>query len=145
MSGEAIVAEARRWIGTPYRHRGRMRLAGCDCLGLVLGVWRDLGGMPPEDIPIYRPGWDTQDSQERLLSAASDMLMPARTSEVLPGQVLVFRMRRGRAARHIGIAARTDEGPSLIHAYSGHGVVESPLSAPWRRRIAARFEFPTGE
>ncbi|MGB3409057.1 MAG: peptidase, partial [Jannaschia sp.] len=27
-------------------------------------------------------------------------------------------------------------------AYSGHGVVESPLSAPWRRRIVARFEFP---
>ncbi|MEQ9675505.1 MAG: peptidase, partial [Roseovarius indicus] len=33
---------------------------------------------------------------------------------------------------------------SFIHAYSGHGVVESPLSAPWRRRIVARFAFPQG-
>ena len=34
---------------------------------------------------------------------------------------------------------------TFIHAYTGHGVVESPLSAPWARRIVARFAFPVSE
>ena len=35
-----IVAEARAWIGTPYRHQASLKGVGCDCLGLVRGVWR---------------------------------------------------------------------------------------------------------
>lgn len=34
----AIVAEARRWLGTPYRHQASVIGAGADCLGLVRGV-----------------------------------------------------------------------------------------------------------
>src|SRR3569833_631271 len=37
----AIVTEARSWIGTRYRHQGSMKGVGCDCLGLVRGVWRN--------------------------------------------------------------------------------------------------------
>ena len=29
-----------RWIGTPYRHQASLKGVGCDCLGLVRGVWR---------------------------------------------------------------------------------------------------------
>ena len=35
-----VVAEARMWIGTPYVHQASALGAGCDCLGLVRGVWR---------------------------------------------------------------------------------------------------------
>ena len=38
----------------------------------------------------------------------------------------------------------TGPHPRFIHAYTGHGVIESSLSAPWERRIAARFAFPEG-
>jgi len=34
----AVVAEARRWIGTPYVHQASSFQAGCDCLGLIRGV-----------------------------------------------------------------------------------------------------------
>jgi hypothetical protein len=53
-------------------------------------------------------------------------------------------MREGGIAKHLGIAAETGDAASFIHAYSGHGVVESPLSQPWARRIVARFTFPEG-
>jgi len=49
-------------------------------------------------------------------------------------------MRAGSVAKHVGILA----GETLIHAYSGHGVVESPLTPAWRRRIAGVFRFPEG-
>ena len=55
--GERAVAAARRWIGTPYRHQGSCRGAGCDCLGLVRGVWRAVLGDEPEAVPAYTPDW----------------------------------------------------------------------------------------
>ena len=59
-----------------------------------------------------------------------------------PGDVLLFRMQTGAVAKHLGVQAETGPAPTFIHAYSGHGVVESPLSRPWQRRIVARFAFP---
>jgi NlpC/P60 family putative phage cell wall peptidase len=59
-----------------------------------------------------------------------------------PGDVLLFRMREGGVAKHLGLQAVIGPAPSFIHAYSGHGVVESALTPPWARRIVARFAFP---
>jgi hypothetical protein len=44
-------------------------------------------------------------------------------------------------AKHLGIIAAVGKAPTFIHAYTGHGVVESPLSEPWRKRIVAQFAF----
>jgi len=66
----------------------------------------------------------------------------APATPIAPGEVLLFRMREGSVAKHLGLAARRGGAATFIHAYSGHGVVESPLSAPWRRRIVARFKLP---
>lgn len=51
----AVVAEAMDWIGTPYRHQASRKGVGCDCLGLVRGVWRALYGREPEAPGPYRP------------------------------------------------------------------------------------------
>jgi hypothetical protein len=56
--------------------------------------------------------------------------------------VLLFRMREGGVAKHLGIATVVGDAPRFVHAYSGHAVVENALSAPWARRVAARFTFP---
>jgi cell wall-associated NlpC family hydrolase len=47
----AIVAEARSWIGTPYRHQASLKGVGTDCLGLLRGVWRGVIGAEPEAVP----------------------------------------------------------------------------------------------
>ncbi len=138
---ELVVAEARTWIGTPYRHQASCKGAGADCLGLVRGVWRAVYGREPEVPPAYTADWAEPSCEEVLLSAALRHLRPrvARRPDV--GDVILFRMRDGSVAKHLGIATSVD--PALfVHAYSGHGVVESPLSEPWARRIAAVFAFP---
>lgn len=142
--GARAVVLARGWIGTPYRHQASARGAGCDCLGLLRGVWRGLYGTEPEEVPPYTPDWAEPEGRELLLEAAARLLCPKVPDDAAPGDVLVFRMRSGGIAKHLGLAAETGDRASFIHAYSGHAVVESPLSAPWRRRIAARFEFPKG-
>lgn len=144
MDGEKVVAAAREWIGTPYRHQGSVRGAGCDCLGLLRGVWRDLLGAEPEAPPAYSRDWSEPQGDELLWRAARRHLLDKRPGDEAPGDVLLFRMRAGGVAKHIGIAGRVGERPSFIHAYSGHAVLESPLSLPWRRRIVARFALPEG-
>ncbi len=138
----AVVAEARRWIGTPYVHQASCRGAGTDCLGLIRGVWRAVVGPEPVVPPAYTADWGEGGGREVLLAAALDWLRPA--AEAAPGQVILFRMRDGALAKHLGIASAIGPRAAFVHAYTGQGVVESPLSAPWARRIVARFAFPEG-
>lgn len=145
MSGARIVAEARGWIGTPYLHQASVKGAGTDCLGLLRGVWRAVIGDEPEAVPAYTWDWAEPSGQEVLLGAALRWLRPKALTDAAPGDVLLFRMRDGGIAKHVGIAARIGPAPTFIHAYTGHGVLESPLSGPWARRVVARFAFPTGE
>lgn len=139
MSDE-VVRAARDWIGTPYVHQASVKGAGTDCLGLVRGIWRELIGAEPEAMPPYTPDWGEAGTAELLLGGAGRLLRPAPDEQ--PGDVLVFRMRTGAIAKHMGILAQTGAEASFVHAYDRHGVVESPLSAPWRARIAGRFRFP---
>lgn len=143
MSREDLaVLIARRWIGTPYRHQATCEGAGCDCLGLLRGIWREIYGAEPESVPPYSPDWTKPEKTEILLAAASRWLVAKPLALEAAGDVLVFRLRPGAVARHLGIQAATGAAPSFVHAYDRHGVIESPLSLPWRRRIAARFTFP---
>ena len=139
---QVIVEAARGWIGTPYRHQAARRGAGADCLGLVRGVWRDVFGDEPEAVPPYSMDWSEPQGEERLWAAAGRHLS-ATKGPPEAGDVLLFRMRAGAVAKHLGILSRSGPRASFIHAYARHGVVESHLSAPWRRRIVASFEFPT--
>ena len=52
-----VVSAARGWLGTPYHDQASVRGVGCDCLGLVRGVWRDLHGPEPMPIPPYSRDW----------------------------------------------------------------------------------------
>lgn len=137
-----VIAVARSWLGTPYRHQASAKGSGTDCLGLIRGVWRELYGSEPELIPPYTPDWSEPDRRERLWEAALRHLTPVRPIEAGPGDLILFRMRDSSVAKHLGIFAERDDQPSFLHAYSGHGVVESPLALPWRRRIVAAFAFP---
>ena len=137
-----IVEAARGWIGTPYLHQASVRGAGCDCLGLLRGVWREVMGAEPQAVPAYTQDWSEPQGDERLWRAAMAHLVAKPLDAGTPGDVILFRMRAGAVAKHLGLQSATGPEARFIHSYSGHGVVESPLSAPWARRIVARFAFP---
>ncbi|QRM54761.1 NlpC/P60 family protein [Sinorhizobium sp. BG8] len=136
----SVVSIARSWIGTPYRHQSSLKHVGCDCLGLVRGVWREVYGSEPERPVAYQRDWAERSGNERLLQAARRHFgEPVPSGQMLPGDVLIFRWRPDCAAKHAGIASSKDR---FIHAYEQAAVVESPLVPHWRRRIAAAFRFP---
>ena len=139
-----VVAEARSWIGTPYLHQASVKGAGADCLGLLRGIWRSLYLQEPEPVPPYTDDWAEPDHREVLLLAARRWLLEKPVASQASGDVLLFRMRSGSIAKHLGVQSEAGPEPRFIHAYTGHGVVENALSQPWCRRIAARFAFPEG-
>lgn len=138
----AVVAEARAWIGTPYRHQASLKHHGCDCLGLVRGVWRAVIGPEPETPAPYTPDWAEQGAREALLEAARRWLIESAPAAAQPGDVLVFRMGPAAPAKHCAILS---EAGTLIHAYWGRAVVESRFAPWWRQRLAAAFAFPGAE
>lgn len=143
--GEEIVAAARGWIGTPYRHQASVRGAGCDCLGLVRGVWREVRGREPERLPPYAPDWAEMSGEETLLAAARRHLREIAVGGARPGDVLLFRMALGAPAKHVAIVSGVASGrvSSIIHAYWGRSVCETRLVPWWERRIAAAFSWPS--
>ena len=140
---EDVVSLARGWIGTPYQHQASTKGVACDCLGLIRGIWRERYGAEPEAPPPYTPDWGEGGGHEVLMEAALRHLVPvAREDAMRPGDVLLFRMRAGAVAKHLGILCKAGEAPRFIHAYNAHGVIDSPLTTPWQNRIAGRFRFP---
>lgn len=134
----AVLAEARLWLGTPYVHGASLRGVGCDCLGLVRGVWRGVYGAEPEPTPPYRPDWAEARGRDTLAEAAGRHLAPVALADVLPGDLLLFRWRDGAPAKHCGVAS----GPGrMIHAHDGACVADVALGV-WRPRLAAAFRFP---
>ncbi|HEX2019065.1 MAG TPA: NlpC/P60 family protein [Aurantimonas sp.] len=134
-----VLGVARAFLGTPYRHQGSRRGIGCDCLGLMRGIWRELYGSEPEDPGPYGTDWAVRGGADRLMEAARRHLLPVPAGDFMPGDVLLFRWRDGAPASHCGIA---EAGARVIHAYEGSAVVSSPLPHAWSARVAGIFRFP---
>lgn len=140
MTGAEVLAVAESFIGTPYRHQGSTSGVGCDCLGLIRGVWRVLYGREPEEPQPYAPDWAERGAQDRLADAALRHFGPALPlADLSPGDLILFRWRPELPAKHAGIYAGNDR---FIHAYEQAAVINSPLVPSWRRRIAAVHRFP---
>ncbi len=140
-----IIKAARAWIGTPYHDQASVRGVGCDCLGLVRGVWRDVVGDEPMPVPPYSRDWGETGPVEVLADAARAAMIELDIADAHTGDVILFRMRAGAIAKHCGIVSGAARGarPHFIHAYERSGVIEEVLTPAWQRRIAFAFRFPT--
>jgi NlpC/P60 family putative phage cell wall peptidase len=136
---DLIVSAARTWIGTPYLHQASLKCVGCDCLGLVRGVWRDVYGAEPESPPAYSADWAEASSDEAMADAARRHCVEIPCTEYQAGDLLLFRWRDYLPAKHAGLVTSAD---SMIHAQDGVAVTEINLSPWWRKRLAYAFRFP---
>lgn len=134
-----VVAEAMSWLGTPYRHQASLKHVGCDCLGLLRGVWREVKGDEPELAPPYAPRWSDATKNDLLLEMAErNFCRKLQDAEIEVGDILLFKYRQNLPTRHVAIAISSEE---FIHAYAGRGVVVNSFSAWWRRHLTAHFSW----
>jgi NlpC/P60 family putative phage cell wall peptidase len=136
---DGMVAVARRWIGTPYRHQAALEGVGCDCLGLLRGVLAEVTGARLEEPPPYTPDWADTAPDDPMRAAALRHLREIDPAAAEAGDVLLFRWRRGLPAKHCAIVS----GPErMIHAWEGAAVAETSIGPWWRRHLAGAFELP---
>lgn len=159
-----IIEATRSWVGTPYHHQQSVKGVGCDCLGLLRGVYRELIGPEPVKMPNYSPGWDESAKLDVMLRLCGEHLREVALSYdekmgcdrdplVIPGDasgrqeflsklvghVAVMRIKPRAVAKHCGIIVPDGR---FVHAYNGHGVVEVELSDFWASKVVAVFAFP---
>jgi NlpC/P60 family putative phage cell wall peptidase len=139
LARDRIVAAARRWIGTPYLHQASLLHVGCDCLGLVRGIWRDVIGEEPEAAPPYSSDWAETQRNEPLLEALERHFTPAPLGDYRPGDLLAYRFRDHLPVTHLGVATSATH---MAHAHAAACVTEVAIGPHWRRRLVAAFSFP---
>ena len=107
----AIVAEARSWIGTPYHNCADIKRVGVDCGMLLVRVYVDLGLVAPFDPRPYTHDWHLHRGEERYLDAL--LARAVRVERPEPGDVMLFRV--GRCYSHGGVVTRADP-LTIVHA-----------------------------
>lgn len=131
-----VVIAARAYIGTPWRHQGRSKEYGVDCIGLAICVARDIGSVSPD---FDLNGYGRQPDGSMLRTA---MRLMERRDGLASGMVIVFSISRD--PQHIGILGDwLHGGLSLIHASSPlGGVVETRFMPARNLRVRGAFDMP---
>lgn len=111
---QAVVAEARTWLGTKHIHQAAVKGAGVDCAFLLVRVYHAVGLIPVIDPRPYPRDWHLHRSDERYLGWVEQYADRVETPE--PGDVVLYQF--GRCVSHGGIVV---DWPTIIHSYSGVG------------------------
>lgn len=136
-----IVIETREWIGTPYHHLASLKGVGCDCVGLVIGVWKSLGQSLKSKVPVYSPQWHLHQKESQLIDILENTYHLERLPTTSPplGSILCLGLEKG-PSHHVGIMVSET---TFAHSYiSSKKVVEVTLDEKWKRRLRAIYDLP---
>jgi NlpC/P60 family putative phage cell wall peptidase len=144
---EAIVAAARSWVGTPFRHQQSTKGAGVDCVGVILGVGRELGLLeisPQAWAPFA--AYSRQPNPARMRKAMARFLEASLVDpRSIPaiGAIGWFGWR-AELPMHLAIVGEFEGRPTMIHAFETQGAcVENSIDEIWINRVDSWWQFPT--
>ncbi len=140
---EQIVAEARTWLDTRFKHQARIKGVGVDCLNLVIGVATTLSLVESnfrwENYPEYH-GYGKSPNGKLLLSGCERFMDRIPVESIKPGDILI--MRFVDEPQHFVIVTQTVPTPYILHAYAQVRMVkEHRMDDTWRSRVIAAYRF----
>lgn len=136
---EQVYLQAQQWIGTPFHHQARLRGVGVDCIGLIIGVARELQLIAPDfDYGAYPRVPDGR----TLLDVSRRYMTEIERDQMAPGCAIVVAFEKD--PQHFGILGRYRHGGlSMIHAASVHGkVIETRLMFSSAMKYVTAFDLP---
>ena len=124
---EAVITEARTWLGTPYHHHGRLKGVGVDCGQSLCAIYEAAGVTAPIDPGTYSTAWHLHRNEE-LYVQWLERVGAVRTEQPQAGDVALFRF--GRTFSHGGVLV---DRHTVLHAYVHQAVIltrldEAPLA-----------------
>lgn len=160
-----LYAQARTWLGTRFRHQGRVKNSGVDCLGLIIGAASELQfEIATLDERSYSKIPDGKYLLEKLLEhlemiflvvggqwsvvskkdsgkiSANCELRTANLNLIQSGDILLFELDGN--PQHLAIAdvCKVTGKIKMIHSYLAAGkVVENHLEEPWISNLVGCF------
>lgn len=138
-----IVEEARRWLGTPYKHQAAVRGVGADCVGLIRGVGFACAVLPPRTAEWKAfNAYGRLPNPRRMLEGMRTFLVEVPAGEQGPGDI-AWLAWRADLPMHLAILADGPRGQTLIHSFSDVGrVVEHGFTAEWVARVHSWWRYP---
>jgi cell wall-associated NlpC family hydrolase len=135
MTRDQVVAEARRWIGTNWRHQGRSA-RGVDCLGLIVMV-ANAFGVPVRD----RTDYARDPTSSALLVSLRSHLVFVRPDENHVGTVGIFR--QVKTPCHVGILTTRNGMLHVVHGRAGvQTVIEEQVEGAVDLHLVEAGAFP---
>ena len=129
MSNDDIVEQARTYIGTKFKDKGRSRKQGIDCIGLCICVLHDLN-ITKDDYTAY--GRYPKPNQAR--KVLYNYFDKVSINDIEPGDILYIRMHE--LPQHFAIYT----GYSIIHAFQMVGkCVESRYIDEWKNKTVEAY------
>lgn len=128
---DEIVEAARKYLGTPFHHQGRLGGVGLDCIGLLVNVGRDCGAVFEDRIDYSR----YPDGRTLIQECEKNLVLedvPA------PGRIGIFYFKHNYLPQHVGIF--TSYG--MIHTYTRvRRVVEHVFDDYWKARLHSVYSY----
>ena len=135
LTPDALITEARHWLGTPFRHQGRTG-DGLDCVGLLVVIARGLS-LPHHDVT----GYTRRATGMGFLDHFHAHLVEIAPGSLRPGDVSIFVETVYPC--HTGLISSQHGVPHLIHAHALRGrVIEEPFAGEWADKLRFAFRFP---
>ncbi|QXK92103.1 hypothetical protein HL033_00775 [Neoehrlichia mikurensis] len=140
-----IIDTARKWIGTQFHYQGRLKKnakchGGCDCIGLIIGIARDLNIQSKNHLPLHysdQVNYNIID-KDAIYHKIQHLLIQKEISHALPGDILLIRIHR--VTHHFAILSYNY---NIIHTSATiKQVTEHKLFPKWYNMITYTFSFP---
>ena len=133
-----IVNIARSYLGTPYRHQGRLPGVALDCIGVPICVAWAIGYLP---LSFNVTGYRRVPDGHSLIRHLEDRMDPVAQADMQPGDVVCVAF--DLFPHHVGIVGDYPRGGlSIIHAAGRTGkVVEQRLCFTPDLQFAGAFRF----
>ena len=134
-----VCAQARLWIGTPFQHQQRARGVAVDCVGLIIGVARDLG-LVAADFDVN--GYPRVPDGRSLTALCREHMRPIERAAMQAGDVIEVAFDRD--PQHLGVLVDyLHGGLAMVHAsQTSARVVEHRLMFSQAMQFRAAYALP---
>ena len=130
---EDIINKSREYLGVPFKHQGRTREKGLDCIGLLARCGEDLGIEVLDDLT-----YSTKVNPAQLKEGLERHCEKTLRLTYEPGYIGLMQFDKIYGPTHTVLI--TDKG--MIHAYNKRGcVVEHRMNDVWRKKIVATYKI----
>ena len=137
---QRIIHEARSWLGTRFKHQGRIKrrehfAGGVDCAGLIIEVGNALALFRE---PMTFHHYTRMPAGDYVRQACDAYLTPIPLLRKQPGDILLLQIHT--EPQHLALLS---DRQILIHSYApAKHVEELRFDETWQQRLVGVYSYP---